>query len=150
MRLPEQQRENNLEPNSVALLGPNLAKDIDIDIWFEVLSNLSPCLVANAASSVFACANRFSRCVIRDNKPDLPIDNSVMKRSMSGAEDARPGYLQQITGKSASALKQNSRTMRTRDAQAQNLPVQAVDQRFSTGKANNRRQGPAKKMSATS
>ena len=93
VRLPEQHRENNLDPNSVALSGPNLAKDIAIDTWFEVSSSLSPCLAASAASADLARTNSCSRCVPSDNKPDRPIDKSVMKRSMSGAEDARPGYL---------------------------------------------------------
>ena len=114
MRLPEQHRENNLEPNSVALSGPNLVNDIAIDIWFAVASSLSPYLDANAASSVFARKNSWSRCVKRDNSPDRPIDKSVINKSMSGAEDARPGYLKHATYKSCCSLCDKTHNEETR------------------------------------
>lgn len=96
VRLPEQHRENNLEPNSVAFAGPNVFKVMAIDIGFEVSSSLSPCLLANAASSDFARVNNCSRWDKSDKRPDRPIDNNVMKRSIRGAEEARPGYLKRF------------------------------------------------------
>ena len=148
MRLPEQHRENNLEPNSVAFSGPNLAKEIAIDIWFEVSSNLSPCLAANEPSSILARANSCSRCVTRDNNPDRPIDKSVMKRSMRGAEVARPGYLHSAIQNKPRFRYKTWRTMTKHDARCQNLLEQAMDRRVSTGTASSPQLAPVCSVSA--